>query len=74
MNGFPSRQVVERRREVYPPGTRVKLESMDDAQAPPAGAVGTVQGVDDAGQIMIAWDNGSGLNVIPEAGDSISKI
>ena len=37
---------------------------MDDAQAPPVGTRGTVIGVDDTGSIMVAWDNGSGLNVI----------
>ena len=34
------------------------------AQAPPVGTRGTVIGVDDTGSIMVAWDNGSGLNVI----------
>ena len=37
---------------------------MDDPQAPPIGTQGTVMGVDDIGSIMVAWDNGSGLNVV----------
>lgn len=37
---------------------------MDDVQAPPAGTKGTVLGIDDTGSIMVAWDNGSSLNVI----------
>ena len=41
-----------------------ELVQMDDAQAPPVGTRGTVIGVDDTGSIMVAWDNGSGLNVI----------
>lgn len=62
--GFPSRNIVEGVRKAYPAGTRVELVQMDDAQAPPVGTHGTVEGVDDTGSIMVAWDNGSGLNVV----------
>ena len=48
----------------YKPGTRVRLLKMDDPQAPPIGTEGTVRGVDDIGSVMVAWDNGSGLNVV----------
>ena len=51
-------------RKEYPEGTRVKLVKMDDFQAPPIGTLGTVIGVDDTASIMVAWDNGSSLNVI----------
>ncbi len=61
---FPSREIVERLRERYPAGTRVELVQMDDVQAPPIGTKGTVEGVDDACSLLVAWDNGSGLNVI----------
>ena len=60
---FPSRETVERLRRQYPAGTRVELVRMNDPQAPPIGTRGTVRGVDDAGSIMVAWDNGSGLSV-----------
>ena len=60
---FPSREIVERIRREYPAGTRVELVRMDDPQAPPVGTKGTVLGVDDVGSILVAWDNGSGLNV-----------
>lgn len=60
---FPSKETVERLRREFPIGTRVKLVKMDDVQAPPIGTHGTVIGVDDAGSIMVAWDNGSGLSV-----------
>ena len=63
-NGFPDRKTVERIREQYPAGTRVRLLSMDDPQAPPIGTEGTVIGVDDAGNIMMSWDNGGGLNLV----------
>ena len=60
---FPSRETVERLRRQYPEGTRVELVRMNDPQAPPIGTRGTERGVDDAGSIMVAWDNGSGLSV-----------
>ena len=63
-NGFPDRKTVERIRAQYPVGTRVRLLSMDDLQAPPIGTLGTVTGVDDTGSLLVDWDNGSGLNVI----------
>lgn len=61
----PNRDFVAKIRSQYPPGTRVELLNMDDVQAPPPGTKGTVQCVDDLGSLIIAWDNGSGLNVIP---------
>ena len=61
---FPKKERVERIRKEYPKGTRVRLIKMDDMQAPPLGTEGTVIGVDDTGSIMVAWDNGSSLNVI----------
>ena len=64
MNGFPSRETVEQVRRQYPSGTRVELVQMDDLQAPPAGTLGTVMGVDDTGSLIMRWDNGSGLNVV----------
>ncbi len=61
---FPSRETVELLRKQYPTGTRVELVSMNDAQAPPSGTMGTVLGVDDAGSLLMRWDNSSGLNVV----------
>lgn len=61
---FPSREIVERICREYPAGTRVELVRMDDPQAPPIGTLGTVLGVDDAGSLLMRWDNGSGLNVV----------
>ena len=57
----------------YPAGTRVELLQMDDVQAPPIGTKGTVLCVDDTGSIMVAWDNGSHLNVI-YGEDRVRKI
>ncbi len=66
---LPSRAEIERLREKYPAGTVVELISMVDAQAPPAGTLGTVWGVDDAGSILCRWQNGSSLSLIPEVDD-----
>ena len=65
----PSREQIERLRKQYPAGTVVELISMEDTQAPPAGTLGTVWGVDDAGSILCRWQNGSSLSLIPEVDD-----
>lgn len=56
---------VERIKEMYPPGTRIRLGHMEDMQAVPDGTMGTVRMVDDAGQIHMKWDNGRSLSIIP---------
>ena len=74
MRGFPTREQVERIKARYPAGTRIRLHSMDDPYAPiPAGTEGVVQAVDDAGQLMMKWDNGRSLSLIPGE-DSFSII
>ena len=64
---------LQQLREAYPRGTRVELVSMDDEQAPPPGTCGTVLGTDDIGSLMVAWDNGSSLNVIWRV-DEVRKV
>lgn len=61
---FPSKEIVNDLRKKYPEGTRVELIKMDDVGAPPLGTQGTVKGVDDAGSVMVSWDNGSSLSLI----------
>lgn len=58
------RAVVEAIKKAYPIGTRVSLVRMDDPQAPPVGTHGTIYGVDDLGDLLVHWDNGSSLNVV----------
>jgi len=61
---FIRKEILEKLREEYPPGTRVELIRMEDIQAPPTGTQGTVIGVDDIGSVMVSWDNGSSLSVV----------
>lgn len=63
-----------RYKEMYPKGTRVVLEHMDDPYPTvPPGTRGTVQNVDSIGQIHVHWDNGSGLALVPQV-DSFRKM
>ena len=55
---------VEKAKATYLSGMRVRLLKMDDDQAPAVGTEETVIGVDDTGSVMVAWDNGSSLNVL----------
>ena len=63
MKGIPSRETIEWLRAQYKEGTRVRLDRMNDFQAPPEGTLGTVQFVDDIGSIHVRWDTGSTLAV-----------
>lgn len=57
---------AERYKQSYPPGTRVMLLNMNDPYSPvESGMRGTVQSVDDIGQLLMKWDNGRALALIP---------
>lgn len=74
MNGFPTREQVKQIKEQYPAGTRIRLDFMDDPYASiPSCTEGVVQAVDDAGQLIMKWDNGRSLSLIPSE-DSFSVI
>lgn len=71
---FPSKATVERVRASYPPGTRVRLVSMNDPYTKlDPGTAGIVQCVDDVATIHINWDNGSTLGAV-YGEDIIEKI
>ena len=73
-NEFPDMKVVDRLRRLYPVGTRVILEKMEDPYTKlKPGDGGTVLYVDDAAGIHINWDNGSSLAVIYGV-DEIRKL
>ena len=59
-----NRRKVEKIKNKYPVGTRIRLNYMDDNYSVPRGTCGTVEYVDDEGQIGMKWDNGSSLSLI----------
>ena len=66
MNGFMRPEQVKRIKELYPKGTRLCCDCMPDDPRPiEPGTLGTVVAVDDAGQVMMKWDNGRSLSLIP---------
>ncbi len=65
MPNFPSKEMVGRLRNEYPPGTRVELVQMNDPYAKvKPGDKGTVDFIDDTGTLFCKWDNGSTLGVV----------
>lgn len=53
-------------KEQYKKGMRIVLDYMDDPYSKLiSGDAGTVEFVDDAGQIHMRWDRGSSLALIP---------
>lgn len=60
------RKMVNFIKEQYPPGTRIRLNAMDDPYHPILpGTEGEVDFVDDKGQIFMKWDNGRTLPLVP---------
>ena len=70
---IPTRDEIENLKKMYPKGTVVELDHMDDPQSPPTGTRGVVKAVDGMGQLQISWETGSGLALIPGE-DSFHKI
>lgn len=62
----PAPEKLRELRAHYTKDSRVRLLRMDDPYRPDlkAGAMGTVMGVDDAGNILVNWDCGSSLSVL----------
>jgi len=58
---FNKSEKVELLRKAYVKGTRVVLHNMVGEPQMPYGLEGTVDHVDDSGQIHVRWDNGSSL-------------
>lgn len=74
MNQSPSQKEVERIKKMYPKGTRIQIERMNDPYHPiEPGTKGTIDLVDDAGTLHCTFDNGRSLGVIPGE-DSFHKI
>ncbi|MFI3327437.1 MAG: DUF4314 domain-containing protein [Clostridia bacterium] len=65
MKNFPTREQVNQIKEQYPVGTVVELKEMQDPYNPvPIGTRGVVTGIDDAGSILMKWNNGRTLSLI----------
>ena len=74
MDKMPSKAKIDMLREFYPKGMRVQLDRMyDDPYPIPPGTKGTVEGIDDYGQLMMKWDNGRTLSLVWDK-DSFHKI
>ena len=48
---YSNKDYIEHLRRKYPPGTRLQLSCMEDDFPVPPGSMGTVECIDDAGQI-----------------------
>ena len=59
---------IELYKKKYPKGTRIRLVSMDDSQAPSKGTLGTITGIgrvgSNEGVLYVEWDTGSVLNLL----------
>ena len=60
---------IERLRALYPPGTVICLDRMDDPYPVESGSLGKVEYIDDAGNVHMKWRNGSSLALVPEVDD-----
>lgn len=66
-------KIVELLKKRYPAGTRVRLLKMEDPNPVSVGMLGTVEGVDDIGSLIVQWDNGRQLHVLHGI-DEVEKI
>ena len=63
---YIDKDLVQRMKEQYPPGTRIELDYMGDDPRPIApGTKGTVRVVDDMGTVHCNFDNGRRLGLVP---------
>ena len=69
MQGFLKPYQVEQIKKKYPVGTRIQLDHMEGERDMPDGLRGTVEHVDDQGQLHMKWDNGCSLAVVPSVDD-----
>lgn len=67
------RNKVERLKQMYPKGTRIRLAAMSGELDMLSGLMGTVDVVDDIGQLQMTWDNGRTLALVPGE-DSFSAV
>lgn len=61
--GYTKQEWLNRR---FQKGDRLEIIEMIDMLSVPKGTIGTVQGVDSYGNVLMLWDNGSTLPIFPE--------
>ena len=64
MVDIPTSEEIENRKQLYV-DKRIELITMPDPQPIESGSQGTCHGVDGIGQLLMKWDNGSTLSLIP---------
>ena len=63
---YIDKNLVQRTKDTYAPGTRIELDFMGDDPRPIApGTRGTIRIVDDIGTVHCDFDNGRRLGLIP---------
>jgi hypothetical protein len=62
----PQQDEVKQLKDKYKKGQRVRLIRMDYEEPVKSGTLGIIFGIDDLGQIIVEWDCGSELSLIPE--------
>jgi hypothetical protein len=63
---FVDKNLVQRMKDMYKPGTRIELDFMGEDPRPIApGTKGTVRIVDDMGTVHCDFDNGRRLGLVP---------
>ena len=63
---YVNKELVQRMKDIYLPGTRIELDMMGDDPRPIApGTRGTVRIVDDIGTVHCDFDNGRRLGLVP---------
>ena len=71
---YADKNLVQRMKEQYPPGTRIVLDYMGDDPRPILpGTRGTVKIVDDIGTVHCHFDNGRCLGLVPGE-DAFHKV
>lgn len=76
---FNHSKVTKRKKEtlksMFPIGSRVKIISLVNEEPNlPDGTTGTVIGYDDQPALLVRWDNGSSLSLLPFEGDCFEKV
>lgn len=69
MQGFLKPYQVEQIKKKYPVGTRIQLDHMEGERDMPDGLCGTVEFIDDQGQLHMHWDNGRSLALVTNVDD-----